>query len=99
MNSNLRTWALGATVITVPPSSALYLGQQAGVESSLLKFLSGGSIAIVSQTTTPVSGGYLLGAEALEIKGPAGFILAAGGATAQVMCLRGFTPGTLQSQV
>jgi hypothetical protein len=100
-------YALGATQFVIPAgySLALWVTPMAYEVSSTLKYLSGGSLIIVSTntngTTLPgatlaglVDSSYLLGtAEAINFAGPARYYLVATGATAVACQLRGFSQG------
>lgn len=99
-------FSLGTTNIIVPVGAtvAVLIEGIAGQNSTLLKYVSGGTLSVVGVATgvtltaaelaSAVGNHYVMGtSEVLSIDGPARFYLMATGATTTVSAIRGRTQG------
>ncbi len=100
MASQEDVQAIVTQQVAVGNSGGFYVGVTGGVgvNSQVIKYFSGGSLAIYGDTVSAAGAstlnGYLMGtSEALNIGGPAAYYLVATGATAVVMILRTKTAG------
>ncbi len=97
-SSNQFVYAMQATLITVATgSTATPVTPPAHCLGHILKYSSGGSLAIVGALGLGATTGYLLGTtEQLATSGPAQFFLNASGATAIVQVIWQLSAGISQ---
>lgn len=81
MSSDLRTYGLGPTLMTVGESGIVLVTPPAKCAGVFLKYASGGSLAVTAGASLGVATGYVLGSTDISIDGPATFYLAAGTAS------------------
>lgn len=95
MASYVDTYKMGATVISFGTSTAIQIFPSAGVNGWMVKKQSGATLSIVSGTGFSAAQGYIMGdTEVVDIRGPATFFLAAGGATITVALIMKYSSGT-----
>lgn len=101
MSSDLPTYALGATLISVGLSATVRVVPPAGCNGGFFKIAvssvgNSGLLAIVQGISSIASQGYVLGdGEAISMSGPAIFYLAASGATTTVALCQTYSQGVL----
>lgn len=97
MSSDLPTYAVGATLLTVGLSQTVRVIPPAGSNGAFFKIASGGgSLALVQGISSIVTQGYVIaGGEAISMSGPAVFFLAASGATMTVALCQTYSQGYL----
>lgn len=81
MSSDLRTYGLGPTLVSIGASGIVQITPPAKCAGMYLKYASGGSLAITGGASLGVATGYVLGNTDVSIDGPATFYLAAGTAS------------------
>lgn len=94
MGDNQNTKVIGGTQIVVGLSAIVQVTSEAYVNGWTIKKFSGGSLTIVSATTSTIGTGYVVGdSEAINVDGPAMFYLSAVGATVTVHALQSKSSG------
>lgn len=97
MSSDLPTYAMGATIISVGLSATVRVIPPSGCNGGFFKISSGGgTLAIVQGISSIATQGYFVAAgEAISMSGPAVFFLAAAGATMNVALCQTYSQGYL----
>lgn len=97
MSSDLPTYGMGSTQLSIGLSATVRVVPQAGQNGGFFKILSGGgTLAIVNGISSIASGGYIIASgEAISFSGPGVFYLAAAGATMTVGLCTNFSQGYL----
>ncbi len=95
--NDLRTHALGATILTVGLSATIRVVPPSGCNGGFFKINGGGgTLAIVQGISSIVTQGYFVAAgESISTLGPATFYLAAAGATMTVALCQSYSEGIL----
>jgi hypothetical protein len=102
-SSQQFVYGLGVTQVPIVATVATRIIPPAGTNSSVVKYLSGGTLAVVNGGASGSLGmsaalGYILSTtETVNVSGPASFFLSAGGSTSVAQIMFGFSSGGLSA--